>query len=332
AAASAAGRRWAPRVGAPRRGSSAGGPGAAGRAESLRGAAVVAGLGSAWVRSGGALRGPRGRAGDGGPRRAALAAVGGKPDRTTLYTKAGPDGSSLGDCPFSHSVQMALKLKGVDYDVVPCTADSKPQWLVEEVGGKMPCVCHQGVAHVETSEILAWIDSEFSGPSLEVPERLKKVADGFFPALASFTKNTDPSKDDSLRLDLQIAFTRLRNHMHMQRTKFLCGDEPTLLDCDLLPKLYVFEQATAKLKGYGFDDFPEFDEVLQYPSGRRLPVLPPRVGRLASGSLAGAAPISSACREEGRPRDLRLSKNHDGRPLAIFGLWDPPPGLGTARK
>eukprot|EP00438_Fugacium_kawagutii_P008465 Skav230207 [mRNA] locus=scaffold2443:430101:432491:+ [translate_table: standard] len=33
-----------------------------------------------------------------------------KPTRTTLFTKAAPDGVSLGDCPFSHAVQIALPL------------------------------------------------------------------------------------------------------------------------------------------------------------------------------------------------------------------------------
>lgn len=36
------------------------------------------------------------------------------------------------------------KLKGVDYDVVPCTADNKPAWLVSEVEGKMPCAPRTG--------------------------------------------------------------------------------------------------------------------------------------------------------------------------------------------
>lgn len=31
------------------------------------------------------------------------------------------------------------KLKGVDYDVVPCGPSNKPSWLMQEVGGQMPC-------------------------------------------------------------------------------------------------------------------------------------------------------------------------------------------------
>ena len=32
------------------------------------------------------------------------------------------------------------KVKGVDYDVVPCGPTNKPPWLLQEVAGQMPCV------------------------------------------------------------------------------------------------------------------------------------------------------------------------------------------------
>lgn len=191
-----------------------------------------------------------------------------KPEKTTLYTKAGPRGVSLGDCPFSHSVQMALRLKDVDYNVVPCTAETKPAWLVEEVGGKMPCVCHDGVPHVETSDILAWIDTEFAGPSLAVPaEMTEALAGGFglFPAIAKFTKNTDDSKDGDLRGSLTEALGRLRAHLSARQTEFLCGPDPTLADCNLLPKLYVLEHATAHYKVESpWGELAEGDAVREY--------------------------------------------------------------------
>eukprot|EP00931_Biecheleriopsis_adriatica_P075187 TRINITY_DN49110_c0_g1_i1.p1 TRINITY_DN49110_c0_g1~~TRINITY_DN49110_c0_g1_i1.p1 ORF type:complete len:315 (-),score=45.86 TRINITY_DN49110_c0_g1_i1:21-923(-) len=205
-------------------------------------------------------------------KRCALRAVTGaeraeeKPERTTLYTKAGPDGVSLGDCPFSHSVQMALKLKGVDYDVVPCSSETKPQWLLDEVDGKMPCVYHARSPHVETSEILAWIDKEFSDPPLAVPENYAQVLSkaGIWPAIVQFTKNTDSAKDAELKLNLQMALTRLRNHFFATSHKFVCGPEPSLLDCDLLSKLYVLEHSTSHFKGFSLMDYPEADEVREY--------------------------------------------------------------------
>eukprot|EP00930_Biecheleria_cincta_P102787 TRINITY_DN94611_c0_g1_i1.p1 TRINITY_DN94611_c0_g1~~TRINITY_DN94611_c0_g1_i1.p1 ORF type:complete len:388 (-),score=45.64 TRINITY_DN94611_c0_g1_i1:31-1125(-) len=199
-----------------------------------------------------------------------------KPEMTTLYTKAGSDGKSIGDCPFSHAVRMALSLKGVKYQVVPCTQDTKPQWLLDDVGGKMPCVYHEGSAHVETSEILKWIDCTFSGLSLSVPEDASdSLVNGFgiFKALAKYTKNVDPSKDEDLRVELQMAIAILRGHLAYNETeRFLCGAEPTLADCQLLPVLYVLQNATAHFKGFSLDNFPRGDEVRDYyERGSMLP-------------------------------------------------------------
>ncbi|CAE6960999.1 CLIC1 [Symbiodinium sp. CCMP2592] len=202
-----------------------------------------------------------------------------KPSRTTLFTKAGADGVSLGDCPFSHSVQMALKMKGVDYDVVPCTEATKPAWLVSEVDGQMPCVVHEGVPHVDTKQILGWIENQFPGPSLAVPEEYVSVVDRsqIFPEIAAYTKNTDSSKDDELKLNLQMALTRLRTHLFSLPvdTRFLAGDTPSLLDCDLLPKLYVLQNATKHFKGYSLDDLMVTDDVRMYYE--RASALPPFV-------------------------------------------------------
>lgn len=169
---------------------------------------------------------------------------------------------------------MALQLKGVDYDVVPCTQETKPQWLLEEVDGKMPCVCHAGVPHTETSEILSWVDQEFPEPSLAPPDDLNLSENftsffGLFPALARYTKNTDPDQDSDLKLDLQIKLSSLRAVLGQVRVSnpagaFLCGEQPTLLDCSLLTKLYVLETATAHFKGFSLADFPETDEVRMY--------------------------------------------------------------------
>ncbi|CAL1165241.1 unnamed protein product [Cladocopium goreaui] len=155
------------------------------------GAFAVAVAGKATL--GGLLRRRRGQRETRATRVACAAVPTEKPFRTTLFTKAAPDGVSLGDCPFSHAVQIALKVKGVDYDVVPCGPNNKPPWLLQEVAGQMPCVVHQGIAHVETSQILKWIDMTFPGPSLAVPEDYAQLVSraAIFPAVAEFTKNSD---------------------------------------------------------------------------------------------------------------------------------------------
>ncbi|CAJ1408948.1 unnamed protein product [Effrenium voratum] len=255
--------------------------------------------------------------------------------------QAGPDAASLGDCPFTHSVQMALCLKGVDYEVVPCVQETKPSWLLEECGGKMPCVCHKGEPHVETSEILAWIDCEFPTPSLQppadLPEKVKGC--GLFPAIAGFTKNTDAAKDPELRAKLESSLAQLGKLLEQW------GETMTLLDCDLLPKLYVMSVATAQYKNFGLEDVKEGGEVIRayFSKGSStaefsrgdvpLGLGPGSTLRLASASL----PIKAFGSQ------LRVARGHSEGPVVherpleqtsqlyrrIFGLRTK--GLGVAR-
>ena len=61
-------------------------------------------------------------------------------DALQLHVKAGPDGKSNGDCPFAHAIRIALDAKQLAVDVVPHAPDAKPDWLVNDHGGKMPCL------------------------------------------------------------------------------------------------------------------------------------------------------------------------------------------------
>ena len=59
-----------------------------------------------------------------------------------MYLKAGPALGSVGDCPFSHAVRMLLRAKGLDARCAlhPCAREQKPEWLVRDFQGKMPCL------------------------------------------------------------------------------------------------------------------------------------------------------------------------------------------------
>ena len=57
-----------------------------------------------------------------------------------LYIKAGPKDGDVGDCPFAHYVRCVLNYKKLEYKSLPCKPDSKPDWLIKELEGKMPCL------------------------------------------------------------------------------------------------------------------------------------------------------------------------------------------------
>lgn len=160
-----------------------------------------------------------------------------------LFVKAGPDGKSVGDCPFAHFVRMVLHEKGLDYVLEPCTKDTKPQWLIDFYEGKMPALQHRRECYTESDVIVSYIDFFFKDKSLTGPvaptEAALEAVDGFFPAVARYLKHTpDGDEDDTaLRENLQSALAKLNTHLEDGK-QFLVGDELTVPDCALAPKLY----------------------------------------------------------------------------------------------
>lgn len=60
-----------------------------------------------------------------------------------LYCKAGADGNSLGDCPFSHYVAMVLHAKNLPFKMKPTAPDAKPEWLLNGYEGKVTPIKQQ---------------------------------------------------------------------------------------------------------------------------------------------------------------------------------------------
>jgi glutathione S-transferase len=164
----------------------------------------------------------------------------------TLYFKAGPDGTSIGDCPFAHFVRMTLDEKGLDYEVRPTTAATKPDWLVQHYEGKLPALRHRKECYVDSSVICDYLEFFFPTPALKTSnersmELGEAVVDGFFPALAKYLKHTSNGDDHDveLRTALQERLDALEAHLQQQQTgPYLAGAQLTLLDLALAPKLY----------------------------------------------------------------------------------------------
>lgn len=158
----------------------------------------------------------------------------------TLYLKAGPDGTSVGDCPFAHFIRLVLEEKGLEYDLKPSVAETKPNWLIEHYDGKMPALQHRKECYVESGVIAEYLDFFFATPSLKAKDKNKAAAaeeaiDGLFPAVAKYLK-TDG--DDELLGNLQTALTKLETYLSETGEDYLCGDNVCMLDLGLMPKLY----------------------------------------------------------------------------------------------
>ena len=175
----------------------------------------------------------------------------------TLFLKAAEDGVSVGDCPFAHAVRLVLEEKGLEYQVQPCTAETKPEWLVEVYEGKMPALRHRKECYVDSSVICEYLEFFFPEPvSLKPPKMDDSILDGFFPAVAQYLKDT--SDDPEKLSNLQGKLKGLDDHLS-SGGPFLCGESFSMLDCRLVPQLYHLKAASAAYKG----SMPKLEE--EYP-------------------------------------------------------------------
>ncbi|CAB9511134.1 intracellular channel protein 4 [Seminavis robusta] len=192
----------------------------------------------------------------------------------SLYLKAGPDGTSVGDCPFAHFVRMVLEEKGLEYDLLPSVQETKPRWLVDHYEGKMPALRHRKECYVESSVIAEYLDFFFREPELKGStadmEAAEAAIDGIFPAIAKYLKHTPDGDDDDLALKagLEEKLTGLETHLSSAgRTgPFLVGngDKMTLIDCSLAPKLYHMETGLEGFKNKSIDLQQQFPKVRAY--------------------------------------------------------------------
>ena len=193
----------------------------------------------------------------------------------TVYIKAGPDGESVGDCPFAHYVRMVLHEKGLEYTLEPATQETKPNWLIDHYGGSMPALRHRKECYVESDVIAQYLDFFFIEPKLS-PYKKKDMAaasectDGFFPAVARYLKHTPDGDEDDLELktNLEAALSKVEAQLARdgKTGDFLAGDgeQITLVDCSLAPKLYHMTIGVKEFKSCAIDFENQFPLVKKY--------------------------------------------------------------------
>ncbi|XP_039504234.1 chloride intracellular channel protein 6 isoform X3 [Pimephales promelas] len=201
----------------------------------------------------------------------------------SLYVKAGSDGESLGNCPFSQRLFMILWLKGVIFNVTTVDLKRKPADLQDLAPGtNPPFMTFNGEVLVDVNKIEEFLEERL------VPPRYPKLAAkhpesntagiDVFAKFSAYIKNPRKEANEGLEKALLKSLKRLDEYLqtplpeeidansvddHEVSTRgFLDGPDLTLADCNLLPKLHIMKIVARKYRG--FEIPAEMTGVLRY--------------------------------------------------------------------
>jgi len=177
----------------------------------------------------------------------------------TMYVKAGPDGKSVGDCPFSLKALMGAALKGVAVDIVPIDLSNKPDsFLALTDAGSTPVFVHGDRTLTDSADILVYVDTlgdGAAGASLFPPAASADAAVGdavvrVFGAFARLMKNKEGGEEAAKVADLEAALAAIDAVLAASGGPFLCGPWVSAWDCEVIPKLRHVVVAAAHYKGF----------------------------------------------------------------------------------
>ncbi|XP_021562682.1 chloride intracellular channel protein 6 [Carlito syrichta] len=191
----------------------------------------------------------------------------------TLFVKAGYDGESIGNCPFSQRLFMILWLKGVVFNVTTVDLKRKPADLQNLAPGtNPPFMTFDGEVKMDVNKIEEFLEEKLAPPrypklGTQHPES-NSAGNDVFAKFSAFIKNTKKDANEIYEKNLLRALKKLDNYLNsplpdeidaystedvaVSGRKFLDGNELTLADCNLLPKLHIIKIVAKKYRDFEF--------------------------------------------------------------------------------
>ncbi|KAM6280236.1 chloride intracellular channel protein 5 isoform 1-T1 [Porphyrio hochstetteri] len=190
-----------------------------------------------------------------------------------LFVKAGIDGESIGNCPFSQRLFMILWLKGVVFNVTTVDLKRKPADLHNLAPGTHPpFLTFNGEVKTDVNKIEEFLEETLAPPKypkLAAKHRESNTAGiDIFSKFSAYIKNTKQQDNAALERGLVKALKKLDDYLRtplpeeidadsteeekVSKRKFLDGDDLTLADCNLLPKLHVVKIVAKKYRNFEF--------------------------------------------------------------------------------
>ncbi|CAK6977823.1 chloride intracellular channel protein 6-like [Scomber scombrus] len=189
----------------------------------------------------------------------------------SLYVKAGSDGESIGNCPFSQRLFMILLLKGVVFNVTTVDLKRKPADLQDLAPGtNPPFVTFNGEVKVDVNKIEEFLEEKLTPPRYPklAPKHREANTAGIdvFAKFSAYIKNPRKDTNDALEKALLKSLRRLDEFLRTQLSdeidadaegdlpestrSFLDGPDLSLADCNLLPKLHILKVVAKKYRGF----------------------------------------------------------------------------------
>ncbi|MED6244487.1 hypothetical protein ATANTOWER_013064 [Ataeniobius toweri] len=189
----------------------------------------------------------------------------------SLFVKAGSDGESIGNCPFSQRIFMILLLKGVIFTVTTVDVKRKPANLQNLAPGiNPPFMTFNGKVKVDVNKIEEFLEEKLAPPRYPrlAPKHLEANTAGIdiFAKFSAYIKNPRGEAHDALEKALLKSLHHLDDFLRTPLSEeidadadgdlpessrsFLDGPELTLADCNLLPKLHILKVVVKKYRGF----------------------------------------------------------------------------------
>ncbi|XP_060948553.1 chloride intracellular channel protein 1 [Limanda limanda] len=196
--------------------------------------------------------------------------------KVELFVKAGSDGQSIGNCPFSQRLFMVLWLKGVTFDVTTVDMKRKPDILKDLApGAQPPFLLYGGEVKTDTNKIEEFLEESLCPPkyprlAARNPESNTAGMD-VFSKFSAYVKNSNPQANENLEKGLLKALKKLDDYVGSalpdeidensadevtsSSRPFLDGQELTLSDCNLLPKLHIVKVVCLKYRKFSIPQY-----------------------------------------------------------------------------
>ncbi|KAI0566041.1 Glutathione S-transferase [Gracilaria domingensis] len=187
-----------------------------------------------------------------------------------LFAKAGPDGKSLGDCPFTQKANLALRFHKVDFDVTCVYLANKPDWFLElNEAGTAPVfqngddVLTDSEAIVKLSDELGTGDTKLNRPQEPLWTECEQAVNKVFKSFVVLVKNKDDATEEEARNALSEAVGEVEAVLVKSNGKYLLGDAVCTLDFNFAPKLHHIWVAGRHFKEYDvFSVSPRLGEYM----------------------------------------------------------------------